>query len=105
MNKRNKQVLLDSPVSNLLPADRVYGRDDPIHRRTIAANIRKHSVLRTDQGEMSLVANAVISGGTCSKEVRNRGLAVGGRILASRRVILIDLFALLNIKLRGKRFQ
>lgn len=40
--------MLDSPASNLLPADRLYGRDDdPIHRRTITANIRKHTVLRT----------------------------------------------------------
>lgn len=49
MDEGNKQVgsVLDSPASNLLPADRLYGRDDPIHRRTITANIRKHTVLHT----------------------------------------------------------
>ena len=50
IKRNNKQVLvLDSPASNLLPADRLYGRDDPIHRRTITPNIRKRSVLRAEE--------------------------------------------------------
>lgn len=57
MSKRGKQVLLDSPALNLLPADRVYGRDDPIHRRTITPNIGKRTVLRTDSGNRFIVSD------------------------------------------------
>jgi len=53
MNKHNEQVPLDSPASNILPADRVYGRIDPVHRRTITASIRKRTVLRTRQEGIS----------------------------------------------------